>query len=143
MFSVSAAAEKNVEKYELTLESNDFENRRARFKFYDASKGCPSYNDLPGAQSYLGSAKVKGKGSVKQLPGNRKIHVFYFRPSLTPEITAKGGSKEVRRRSVQIVIMSNMAKLELIKDASGGAQWIGSGDITVEAAVNCIEVSDK
>ena len=134
-----AAAEQGFIEYELALESKDYENRRARFKFFDAAQGCPSYNDLPGAKSYLGSAKVTEKGSAKMLPGNRKIHVFYFKPSQTPEITAKGGAKEIRRRSAQIVLTSNTAKLELVKDEFGEAQWIGSGDITVESAVNCAE----
>ena len=134
-----AAAEKGVVKYELAIESKDYESRRARFKFYDAAQGCPSYNDLPGAKSYLGSAKVTEKGSAKMLPGNKKIHVFYFKPNQIPEITARGGAKEIRRRSAQIVLMSNTAKLELVKDKSGEAQWIGSGDITVESAVNCAE----
>ena len=73
------------------------------------------------------------------LPGNKKIHVFYFKPNQIPEITARGGAKEIRRRSAQIVLMSNTARLELVKDKSGEAQWIGSGDITVESAVNCAE----
>ena len=136
---VLAAAEKGFVEYELALEIKDYESRRARFKFFDAAQGCPSYNDLPGAKSYLGSAKVTEKGSAKMLPGNRKVHVFYFKPSQTPEITAKGGAKEIRRRSAQIVLTSNSAKLELVRDECGEAQWIGSGDITVESAVNCAE----
>ena len=136
---VLAAAEKGFVEHELALESKDYESRRARFKFFDAAQGCPSYNDLPGAKSYLGSVRVTEKGSAKMLPGNRKIHVFYFKPSQTPEITAKGGAKEIRRRSAQIVLTGNTAKLELVKDEFGEAQWIGSGDITVESAVNCAE----
>ena len=138
-----AVAGKSDATAELTVSSKDFAHRRARFKFFDAAEGCPSYNDLPGAKAYLGSAKATETGRTMALSKNSKIHVFYFRANQTPEITAKGGAKEIRRRSAQIEMTGDTAGLELLEDENGELQWVGHGDVEVEPAVNCVEKGNR
>ena len=64
----------------------------SKFKFFDASDGCPSYTDIPGAPDFLGGVFASGKGATKKLPRNMPVHVFLFRPRDTPGITAAGGA---------------------------------------------------
>jgi|TARA_B110000914_G_C15501588_1_gene466112 hypothetical protein len=71
------------------------------------------------------------------LPTNKKIHVFYFKPSDMPVITAKGGAKEIRRRSTQIVLTDGKPELELIKDENDKMKWIAEGSIKLEPVTNC------
>jgi hypothetical protein len=35
----------------VSIEGGSF---NSKFKFFDASAGCPSYNDIPGAKQFLG-----------------------------------------------------------------------------------------
>ena len=37
----------------------------SKFKFFDASEGCPGYNDIPGAKDYLGSVLRLTKVLIK------------------------------------------------------------------------------
>ena len=39
----------------------------SKFKFFDASEGCPGYNDIPGAKHYLGSVFASDKGADKEV----------------------------------------------------------------------------
>ena len=57
----------------------------AKFKFFDASAGCPGYNDIPGARDYLGGVFASSKGSTKVLPTDTPVHVFLFSPRDTPD----------------------------------------------------------
>ena len=138
---LNAYSKEQQVEFELVVASADYASRRAQFKFFDASQGCPSYNDMPWAKAYLGGVKVSEKGKPKLLVGNSKIHVFYFRPSMTPDITAKGGAKEIRRRSAQIVLHGNKAKLTLIKNDAGKPKWVAEGEIALEPATQCGEQS--
>ena len=121
----------------LLVKSKAYESSRAKFKFFDASEGCPSYNDLPWAKAYLGDVDVTAEGKTKELPRNSPVHVFYFRPNLTPDIMAKGGAKEIRRRSAQIVLTGGTAELSLIEDEQGEMKWVANGAITLEPATSC------
>jgi hypothetical protein len=140
--SLGCATQKFSESVELNLKSKDYESSRARFKFYDASEGCPSYNDLPGAAAYIGKAKVSSSATTMLLPTNKKIHVFYFKPSDMPVLTAKGGAKEIRRRSIQIVLADGKPELQLIKDENDKMKWIAEGSIKLEPATNCAQIKD-
>ena len=78
----------------------------SKFKFWDASEGCPSYNDIPGAKDYLGGVFASNKGADKNLTQGQPVHVFLFRPKDTPGISAGGGASEIRRRALQVVLMA-------------------------------------
>ena len=76
----------------------------SKFKFFDASEGCPGYNDIPGAKHYLGSVFASDKGAERDLTAGQPVQVFLFRPKETFSISAAGGEKEIRRRSLQVVL---------------------------------------
>ena len=76
----------------------------SKFKFFDASEGCPGYNDIPGAKHYLGSVFASDKGAERDLTVGQPVQVFLFRPKETFSISAAGGEKEIRRRSLQVVL---------------------------------------
>ena len=76
----------------------------SKFKFWDASEGCPSYNDIPGAKDYLGGVFASNKGADKNLTQGQPVHVFLFRPKDTPGISAGGRASEIRRRALQVVL---------------------------------------
>ncbi|CAM3321770.1 hypothetical protein SHPE106448_08145 [Shewanella pealeana] len=135
--SSGCASQKFSEGVDLNLKSKEYEDSKARFNFYDASEGCPSYKDGPLAKHYLGRTMVSSAGTTMHLPANKKIHVFYFKPSNTPGIMAKGGAKEIRRRSVQIELSGENAELQLIKDENDKMKWVVQGSIQLEPATNC------
>ena len=135
--SYGCASHKFSKDIELSLKVKGFDSSRAGFKFFDASKGCPRYNDFPGAAAYIGKAKVSNNVTTMYLPANQKIHAFYFIPSDTPVIIAKGGRKEIRRRSAQIILLGGEAELQIFKDDDNEIKWIAEGAIQLEPATNC------
>ena len=56
----------------------------SKFKFFDASAGCPSYKDIPGAKQFLGGVRASDKGASKPLPLGEPVHVFLFLRHLEP-----------------------------------------------------------
>ena len=48
----------------VSIEGGSF---NSKFKFWDASEGCPSYNDIPGAPEFLGGVRASDKGANKKL----------------------------------------------------------------------------
>ncbi|MCY9828804.1 hypothetical protein [Vibrio chagasii] len=144
LFMISGCvSDKFSQEVKLNLKSSDYESTFARFKVFDASEGCPSYNDLPGASAYIGKAKVSMTGTMMSLPANKELHIFYFKPSETPAILAKGGANEIRRRSVQIVLVDGEAELQLVKDENGEMKWLAKGSIQLEPATNCTQKKDE
>ena len=108
----------------------------AKFKFFDASAGCPGYNDIPGARDYLGGVFASGKGSTKVLPTDTPVHVFLFSPRDTPGISAGGGQPEIRRRALQVTLDGD-AELVITGFNDHVPEWRSSGDIEVEPASAC------
>ena len=113
----------------------------SKFKFFDASAGCPSYNDIPGAKQFLGGVRASDKGASKPLPLGEPVHVFLFRPKDTPGISAAGGAPEIRRRALQVTLMSD-ATLRYTEIADHIPSWEATGDIRVEPAVACLPADD-
>ena len=113
----------------------------SKFKFFDASSGCPSYNDIPGAKQFLGGVRASDKGASKPLPLGEPVHVFLFRPKDTPGISAAGGAPEIRRRALQVTLMSD-ATLRYIEIVDHIPSWQATGDIRVEPAVACLPADD-
>jgi len=114
----------------------------AKFKFYDASRGCPGYNDIPGARDYLGGVFASSKGVSKRLPAGIPLQVFLFRPRDTPGISAGGGASEIRRRALQFVLTDD-ATLEFTEFADHVPSWEASGGIVVEPASACEQDSES
>ena len=113
----------------------------SKFKFFDASAGCPSYNDIPGAKQFLGGVRASDKGASKSLPLGEPVHVFLFRPKDTPGISAAGGAPEIRRRALQVTLMSD-ATLRYTEIVDHVPSWEATGDIRVEPAAACLPPDD-
>lgn len=109
----------------------------AKFKFFNASDGCPGYNDIPGAKDYLGSVFASSTSKTKVLPTDTPIHVFLFRPRDTAGISAGGGQAEIRRRSLQVVL-SGDAALVFTGFEAHRPEWTASGAIEVQRADACV-----
>jgi hypothetical protein len=110
----------------------------SKFKFFDASDGCPSYTDIPGAPDFLGGVFASGKGATKKLPRNMPVHVFLFRPRDTPGITAAGGAEEIRRRSLEVILTGESAELRYTGFDDHVPTWEASGDVLVKPASACL-----
>ena len=108
----------------------------SKFKFWDASEGCPSYNDIPGAKDYLGGVFASNKGADKNLTEGQPVHVFLFRPKDTPGISAGGGAIEIRRRALQVVL-SGDATLRYTGFDNKVPTWEATGEIDVQPASMC------
>lgn len=113
----------------------------SKFKFFDASEGCPGYNDIPGAKAYLGSVFASDKGADKDLAVGRPVQVFLFRPKETFSISAAGGEKEIRRRSLQVVLNGD-ATLRYTGFDDKVPNWEATGEIEVEPAAACENAED-
>ena len=113
----------------------------SKFKFFDASEGCPGYNDIPGAKAYLGSVFASDKGADKDLAVGKPVQVFLFRPKETFSISAAGGEKEIRRRSLQVVLKGD-ATLRYTGFDDKIPTWEATGEIEVEPAAVCENAED-
>ena len=108
----------------------------SKFKFFDASEGCPGYNDIPGAKHYLGSVFASDKGAERDLTVGQPVQVFLFRPKETFSISAAGGEKEIRRRSLQVVLTGD-ATLRYTGFDDKVPTWEATGEIDVQPAASC------
>ena len=111
-------------------------NQDSKFKFWDASEGCPSYNDIPGAPEFLGGVRASDKGADKKLTVGQPVHVFMFRPKDYPGISAAGLFTEIRRRALQVVL-SGDATLRYTGFDDHVPTWEGAGEIDVQPASVC------
>ena len=131
VMSLSASAE--TATLRVSIEGGAF---NSKFKFWNASEGCPSYNDIPGAKDYLGGVFASNKGADKNLTEDQPVHVFLFRPKDTPGISAAGGASEIRRRALQVVL-SGDATLRHTGFVDKVPTWDATGDIDVAPATDC------
>ena len=131
MTSLTASAE--TATLRVSIEGGAF---NSKFKFFDASEGCPGYNDIPGAKHYLGSVFASDKGADKEVSLGEPVQVFLFRPKETFSISAAGGEKEIRRRSLQVVL-SGDATLRYTGFDNKVPTWEAIGDIDVAPATDC------
>ena len=131
MTSLTVSAE--TATLRMSIEGGAF---NSKFKFFDASEGCPGYNDIPGAKHYLGSVLASDKGADKALAVGQPVQVFLFRPKETFSISAAGGEKEIRRRSLQVVL-SGDATLRYMGFDNKVPTWEATGDIDVQPAAAC------
>ena len=131
VMSLTASAE--TATLRVSIEGGAF---NSKFKFYDASEGCPGYNDIPGARDYLGSVFASDKGADKNLTLGQPVHVFLFRPKDTPGISAGGGASEIRRRALQVVL-SGDATLRYTGFDDKVPTWEATGEVDVQPASVC------
>ena len=136
MTSVIASAE--TVTLRVSIEGGAF---NSKFKFFDASEGCPGYNDIPGAKNYLGSVFASDKGADKEVSLGEPVQVFLFRPKETFSISAAGGEKEIRRRSLQVVLRGD-ATLRYTGFDNKVPTWEATGDIDVAPATDCEKDED-
>ena len=129
--SLTASAE--TATLRVSIEGGAF---NSKFKFWDASEGCPSYNDIPSAKEYLGGVFASNKGADKNLTEGQPVHVFLFRPKDTPGISAGGGAIEIRRRALQVVL-SGDATLRYTGFDNKVPNWEATGEIDVAPATDC------
>ena len=97
--SLSVSAE--TATLRVSIEGGSF---NSKFKFWDASEGCPSYHDVPGAKHFLGGVRASDKGADKKLTVGQPVHVFMYRPKDYPGLSAAGLFTEIRRRALQVVL---------------------------------------
>ena len=131
MTSMTVFAE--TAKLRVSIEGGAF---NSKFKFFDASEGCPGYNDIPGAKAYLGSVFASDKGADKDLAVGKPVQVFLFRPKETFSISAAGGEKEIRRRSLQVVLKGD-ATLRYTGFDDKVPTWEATGEVDVQPAASC------
>lgn len=136
MTSLTVSAE--TATLRMSIEGGAF---NSKFKFFDASEGCPGYNDIPGAKHYLGSVFASDKGADKAVAVGQPVQVFLFRPKETFSISAAGGEKEIRRRSLQVVL-SGDATLRYTGFDDKVPTWEATGEIEVEPAAACENAED-
>ena len=136
MTSLTVSAE--TATLRMSIEGGAF---NSKFKFFDASEGCPGYNDIPGAKHYLGSVFASDKGADKAVTVGQPVQVFLFRPKETFSISAAGGEKEIRRRSLQVVL-SGDATLRYTGFDDKVPTWEATGEIEVEPAAACENAED-
>ncbi|MGA0264777.1 MAG: hypothetical protein ACO3KY_02705 [Lysobacterales bacterium] len=110
----------------------------SKFKFFDASDGCPSYTDIPGAPDFLGGVLASGKGATKKLPKHMPVHVFLSRPRDMPGISSKGGAEEIRRRALEVTLTGDRAELVFTGFEDNIPTWTASGDVEVRPASACL-----
>ena len=108
----------------------------SKFKFFDASEGCPGYRDIPGAKHYLGSVFASDKGADKEVSLGEPVQVFLFLPKETFSISAAGGEKAIRRRALQVVL-SGDATLRYTGFNDKVPTWEATGEIDVQPASVC------
>ena len=69
------------------------------------------------------------------------MQVFLFRPKETFSISAAGGEKEIRRRSLQVVLNGD-ATLRYTGFDDKVPTWEATGEIEVEPAAACENAED-
>jgi hypothetical protein len=109
----------------------------SKFKFFDASDGCPDYRDVPGAKGFLGEVFASSKSRTKKLPKGELVHVFLFRPKEVFGISAAGGPEEIRRRALQVTLTEDSAELVYTGFEDNVPNWRASDGVVVEPATAC------
>ena len=131
VISLSAFAE--TATLRVSIDGGSF---NSKFKFWDASAGCPSYHDIPGAKDFLGGVRASDKGADKKLTVGQPVHIFMYRPKDYPGLSAAGLFTEIRRRALQVVL-SGDAALRYTGFDDKVPTWEATGEIDVQPASVC------
>ena len=137
LIAVATVMSLNVAAETATLRvSIDGGSFNSKFKFWDASEGCPSYHDVPGAEHFLGGVRAADKGADKKLTVGQPVHVFMYRPKDYPGLSAAGLFTEIRRRALQVVLNGD-ATLRYTGFDNKVPTWEATGEIDVAPATDC------
>ena len=131
VISLSASAE--TATLRVSIEGGSF---NSKFKFWDASAGCPSYHDIPGAKDFLGGVRASDKGADKKLTVGQPVHIFMYRPKDYPGLSAAGLFTEIPRRALQVVL-SGDATLRYTGFDDKVPTWDATGEVDVQPASVC------
>ena len=131
VISLSAFAE--TATLRVSIDGGSF---NSKFKFWDASAGCPSYHDIPGAKDFLGGVRASDKGADKKLTVGQPVHIFMYRPKDYPGLSAAGLFTEIRRRALQVVLGGDAA-LRYTGFDDKVPTWEATGEIDVQPASVC------
>ena len=131
VISLSASAE--TATLRVSIDGGSF---NSKFKFWDASAGCPSYHDIPGAKDFLGGVRASDKGADKKLTVGQPVHIFMYRPKDYPGLSAAGLFTEIRRRALQVVLDGDAA-LRYTGFDDKVPTWEATGEIDVAPATDC------
>ena len=131
VISLSASAE--TATLRVSIDGGSF---NSKFKFWDASAGCPSYHDIPGAKDFLGGVRASDKGADKKLTVGQPVHIFMYRPKDYPGLSAAGLFTEIRRRALQVVLVGDAA-LRYTGFDNKVPTWEATGEIDVQPASVC------
>ena len=131
VMSLNVAAE--TATLRVSIEGGSF---NSKFKFWDASAGCPSYHDIPGAKDFLGGVRASDKGADKKLTVGQPVHIFMYRPKDYPGLSAAGLFTEIRRRALQVVL-SGDATLRYTGFDDKVPTWDATGEVDVQPASVC------
>ena len=131
VISLSAFAE--TATLRVSIDGGSF---NSKFKFWDASAGCPSYHDIPGAKDFLGGVRASDKGADKKLTVGQPVHIFMYRPKDYPGLSAAGLFTEIRRRALQVVLDGDAA-LRYTGFDDKVPTWEATGEIDVQPASVC------
>ena len=137
LIAVATVMSLNVAAETATLRvSIDGGSFNSKFKFWDASEGCPSYHDVPGAKHFLGGVRAADKGADKKLTVGQPVHVFMYRPKDYPGLSAAGLFTEIRRRALQVVLNGD-ATLRYTGFDDKVPTWEATGEVDVQPATEC------
>ena len=130
---ISLSASAKTATLRVSIEGGSF---NSKFKFWDASAGCPSYHDIPGAKDFLGGVRASDKGADKKLTVGQPVHIFMYRPKDYPGLSAAGLFTEIRRRALQVVLNGDAA-LRYTGFDDKVPTWDATGEIDVQPASVC------
>ena len=111
----------------------------SKFKFSDASKGCPKYYESSLSNEYLGAVTASDEGESKELPIDQPIHIRYH--AAGDHIIGVGpgvGTKAMRTRALEVVLSSD-AEVRITGFEDKVPIWETKGAIESKPATACDE----
>ena len=113
----------------------------SKFKFSDASGGCPKYHESSFSKEYLGAVTASDEGATMELPIGQSIHVRYH--AMGDHIVGVGpgvGIKAMRTRALQILLSSD-AEVRITGFEDKVPIWETSGAVEAIPATACEELA--
>ena len=109
----------------------------SKFKFSDASKGCPKYYESSLSNEYLGAVTASDEGESKELPIDQPVHIRYH--AAGDHIIGVGpgvGTKAMRTRALEVVLSSD-AEVRITGFEDKVPIWETKGAIESKPATAC------
>ena len=112
----------------------------SKFKFSDASKGCPYYYESSLSSEYLGAVAASDEGASKELPIGQPIHIRYH--AMGDHIVGVGpgvGIKAMRTRALQVLLSSD-AEIRITGFENKVPIWETEGAVEAQPGTACEEL---